>query len=295
MSIPLKHTPLKHTNGEQAVIGLLEKAVPQSEHALKAIRQHGFPTRRTEAWHYTDLRNLLKHYPDRAISDDGTAKSAFAACKNRLSCVELPIINGHYHPELAATLPQKILVANQSQKIKADNIAADDTIGLLNSALASDGLTIVVNENALIEDRLCLSHISSGECSSASRHNVKIGAGACAIFIERHFSASDHAALTNNICDLELGEGAVVTWVIDQQMSQKATLLGQLNVTLGRNADLTILSLNSGAKLVRQEIKVKVKGEGSDLKIRGVNLVGEGRAYRCYNTAGSSGARHHFK
>ncbi len=267
---------LKHTPGEDAILDVLRQAGAQAEIALQTIEEMGLPTRRVEAWHYTDLRKLLTRYPAKAQSDEIAAKAALAAIPSQFACVELPIIDGTYHPQLAGTLPQKMLVANQIGNVEPERIAKDDTIGMLNAGLATEGLTIVVNEDAEIEDMISLMHISSGEGSSASRHNIKIGAGASSIIIERHLSASDQPSTTNTVCDLELGEGAIVTWVINQEMAAGATHLGQLNVKLGKKADLTILSLNAGCRLVRQEINVEVAGEGSDLKIRGVNLVGEG-------------------
>jgi len=188
----------------------------------------------------------------------------------------LPIINGDYRQQLAGQLPQKVLISQNSSGGETSEFSNDDTIGWLNSGLAKDGLAIVVNEKAAIEERICLSHISEGESSSASRHNVKIGKSANAIFLERHLSADDSFSASNTVCDLEVGEGADVTWVIDQQMSEKAIRFGQLNVKLGADTKLTILLLNSGGKLVRQEINVKVKGENSNLNIRGVNLIGKG-------------------
>jgi len=270
MNLPLKHTP-----GEQAVLGLLQDAGLRANRALNEIRTRGLPTRRVEEWHYTDLRNLLKDYPKPANSSEAEAKAALAAVAGRFGGIELPIIDGRYYPGLATTLPQKILLASQSQGIDSASIDADDTINLLNSGLATDGLTIVINDEALIEDMILLTHIACGEGSSASRHNVKIGDGASAVFIERHLCATTNGTVTNTVCDLELGEGAIATWVIDQEISKNSTRFGQLNVKLGKNSDLTILSLNCGGKLVRQEINVRISGEGSDLKIRGVNLVGD--------------------
>ncbi|MEZ5801426.1 MAG: hypothetical protein R3D29_14370 [Nitratireductor sp.] len=43
-------------------------------------------------------------------------------------------------------------------------------------------------------------------------------------------------------------------------------------MTLGKDLRLTILALNAGWwQLVRREINVMVRGEGSDLKIRGAS------------------------
>lgn len=267
---------LKQTNGEEAVLGVLEKAGPQSVSAINLIKSQGLPTRRVETWHYTDLRNLLKDYPDTIAVDEARAKSVFEANRYSIASVELPIINGEYHQQLAGQIPQKVLVSQKSYSGETSEFSSDDTIGWLNSGLAKDGLAIVVNDKATIEERICLTHISQGESSSASRHNVKIGKSANAILLERHLSADDSFSASNTICDLEVGDGADVTWIVDQQMSEKATRFGQLNVNLGADTKLTILVLNSGGKLVRQEINVEVRGENSNLYIRGVNLIGEG-------------------
>jgi hypothetical protein len=81
------NTPVKHTTGEEALLGLLQKAGPQAAQTLKSINERGLPTRRVEAWHYTDLRNLLKHYPDVGSSNEATAKTAMATCKFELPSV----------------------------------------------------------------------------------------------------------------------------------------------------------------------------------------------------------------
>ena len=269
-------TNLKHTAGEEAILSTLENAGPQAVFALNAIKAAGLPTRRVEAWHYTDLRKLVSDYPQANQSNSAAVKATLDAIPSQFACVELPIIDGTFQADFASDAPKGMKIQNHLPLIEASKMRGDDTIGLLNSGLAQDGMSIEVEANATIKDMVSLMHIASGDGSNASRHSVKVASGATATFIERHLSANDKSATTNTLCNLEVGEDAVVTWVIDQQLSNTSTRFGQLNVTLGKNADLTILSLNSGGKLVRQEINVAVIGEGSDLKIRGVNLIGEG-------------------
>src|SRR5690606_38101954 len=47
----------------------------------------------------------------------------------------------------------------------------------------------------------------------------------------------------------------------------------QFNAWIGKDAQLTLFIMNAGGKLVRQEVRVLTKGEGSDFKLRGVNLL----------------------
>lgn len=268
--------PIKITNGEKAVLDLLREQGEQGSNAHERLTTNGLPTRRVEAWHYTDLRNLLKDYPPVATADAQAAKLALSAIKDGFDGAQLPIIDGFYQQDLASALPAGLDLKLQLPSVVAEDIAADDAIALINSGLANEGLTLAIDDNAQLIEMVSIVHFATGNASSAVRHNVHIGAGAQATFIERHLNADGQASLTNTRCDLELGEGAVVTWLIDQRMSENATRFGQLNVRLGKNANLTILSLNSGCVLSRQEIKIKVSGEGSDLTIKGVNLIGDG-------------------
>src|SRR5690606_40771178 len=50
---------------------------------------------------------------------------------------------------------------------------------------------------------------------------------------------------------------------------------GQVRVRLGANAKLKLYVGNAGGKLVRQEVRIDVEGEGSELTLRGVNLLGQ--------------------
>ena len=57
-------------------------------------------------------------------------------------------------------------------------------------------------------------------------------------------------------------------------MGDSDSHLAQVNFDLGTNAKLRLFIINAGGKLVRQEIHITVSGEGADLVLRGVNLLG---------------------
>ena len=61
------------TNLTEAESKLIEMAgdAPIAEQ----IAANGLPTRRVEAWHYTDLRNLLKQIPDTSFPVGGGERS----------------------------------------------------------------------------------------------------------------------------------------------------------------------------------------------------------------------------
>ncbi len=59
-----------------------------------------------------------------------------------------------------------------------------------------------------------------------------------------------------------------------QQQGAADTHLAQLRIKLGADANLRLFIINAGGKLVRQELRIDVEGEGTDLSVRGVNLLG---------------------
>ena len=70
-----------------------------------------------------------------------------------------------------------------------------------------------------------------------------------------------------------VGDGAELTWLIVQDQPDTATYFGQFNAWIGKDAKLVLFVMNAGGRLVRQEINVVTKGEGSTFTLRGINLL----------------------
>ena len=261
---------------EEAILAVAEPLLASDAkraQAAQTLRERGLPTRRVEAWHYTDLRNSLKAFGPlvQAPAADGIA-SFLAAHPAICEAVRLPFLDGHFLAEQADALPKGVSVTGGAAASGYRDAA--DAIAMLNTMLALDGVRIAIGRNSRIETPLALVHGCRNAGAAMLRHAVELDAGASAVFIEQHASNNGIAAHANTVTGLTLGEGASATWVIVQQEGDAATHLAQLNVTLGKDSRLTILALNAGGALVRREINVMVRGEGSDLRIRGVNLIG---------------------
>jgi len=260
---------LKHNAVEESLLAMAGESA-----AANSLRQYGLPTRRVEAWHYTDLRRLLKHVPARAEKlTDEQAREAAENYPRLLEAIRLPFHDGQFLEKFADEMPAGVAVTRYrgTQNL---NYTRDDAIGLLQGIMGAEGLKIDVAENADIDIPLGLPHTLGSEAYSGLTHSVSVGKGAKIAFVERYLSPDNLAAQVNAISHLSVGEGANVIWTIIQEHGDDVTHLAQLNVSLASDANLTILILNCGGKLVRQEINVSVEGERSELNIYGVNLVG---------------------
>ncbi|MEF2072333.1 Fe-S cluster assembly protein SufD [Consotaella aegiceratis] len=241
--------------------------------ALDILRQEGLPSRRTEAWHYTDLRNLLGRTAPEVVAGDEADDSLLP-----------PLLPNGYVVNVGSdggsTPPAGVTVETVDQQAEwnhsFNHLDRDfDTIRLLNVVFGAKASRVTVAEGqqptASIELRP-----EPGAAGSHAFAVCEVGAGAKATFVER-LSPGTASALSTGVAELALGDGAEVLWIVDQEKSGGETHLGQLNVRLGADAKLLLFVLNAGGALVRSEVHAVTEGEGADIRIRGVNLLADGQ------------------
>ncbi|MDW6023874.1 Fe-S cluster assembly protein SufD [Mesorhizobium sp. BAC0120] len=239
------------------------------DNAIESLKA-GLPTRRVEAWHYTDLRRLLNAVP--AFDASKVAKSVDPLIAG--SSV-LPVLNGVAAKRTVSI--EGVGVKRLEEMLQDGSFApalelrgTDDAVGAINAAFVADGFFLDIEAGAILESPIEVQNVQDGGQVHV-RLPVRVGAGAKATIVERQTGGG--AALVSSVSHLILGDDADVSWLIVQDHAEGATHLGQFNAELGKNAKLTLFVMNAGGRLVRQEIRVAAKGEGGVFTLRGVNLL----------------------
>jgi Fe-S cluster assembly protein SufD len=236
--------------------------------ALELLKA-GLPTRRVEAWHYTDLRRLLAVLPAAEAAPAKSVKPLLAgastiAVLNGASAAKMPSLDGVTFERLEEML-------RDGRFAPALALAgADDAIGAMNAAFVADGVFVDVAADAAPAAPIELQNIQNGGQTHV-RFPVRVGDRAKVTIVERQTGVG--GGLSTSISHLTVGEGAEVLWLILQERPEDAVHLGQFNAELGKDSRLTLFIMNAGGKLVRQEIKLATRGEGADFQLRGVNLL----------------------
>ena len=268
-----------HTAAEKAILDAFDQQMAnlpgdssvamKRDNAIELLKA-GLPTKRVESWHYTDLRRLLSSVPE--FTPPGSARVLPPLIEG--SSV-FAILDGQATGSLGAI--DGITVERVSEKLQDGSLAPaldlsgnDDAIGALNTAFVADGWYVSVADGTEVGAPVELQNIQDGGQAHV-RMPVRVGDGAKATIVERH--SGKEPGLTSSITNLVVGDGAEVLWLIVQEQPESATHLAQFNAWIGENAKLTLFVMNSGGKLVRQEIRVLTKGEGSDFQLRGINLL----------------------
>ncbi|MDQ0558410.1 Fe-S cluster assembly protein SufD [Rhizobium mesoamericanum] len=239
---------------------------------LDDLKRAGLPTRRIEAWHYTDLKTLLRAIPDQAGDAGSKARDPLVEQSSVLS-----VIQGV--PDLRASVDGLVisdyaaLLSNGTAATSLGALGSDDAIGRINGSFVRDGYVIDVPAETDLEAPVEIQFVHAGG-QTHTRLPVNFGANVKATVIERHLGVTSDAALVSHVSDITVGEGSELTWIIIQQQGTDDTHLGQIRIDLGADAKLKLFVINAGGKLVRQELHIKVTGEGADLTLRGINLLG---------------------
>jgi Fe-S cluster assembly protein SufD len=247
--------------------------------AFARFADAGLPTRRVEAWHYTDLRAAMADAaPILAAPTSGDIEAARLRLAGRERFApgpQLVLIGGRYIDKLSDRLPAGISVTEGA--VATDPV--DDPLAALNEALSPSGCTISVARGAEIVHPVTILHLANGTSAHSvySRSAITVDAGARASFVEvfegAHRGVQRHAATI-----VTLAKGAKARHVAVVGDEPGLHIETQI-CDLAETAELDAFGLVSGGDLTRRQIFVKMTGEEAKVSLGGLALIdGDRRA-----------------
>ena len=300
MSAQISNLP---QGAHQAVMSLMEAAKrieagasTGEETALrrKAREQFaalGLPTRRLEAWRYTDLVGALQGpLPPLSSSGDiqlkepfkGTLESLDAALEDARAqaggglSASIVFVDGRcsaQHSKLDK-LPKGVRLQAGYVPL-ADEDLDNDILGSLNLSLATEGFEIIVEPNAGAEAFIHLFFACTREepCSMHSRASVRLGKGANLKIFETHAGMRGVPCLQTHITDVTLDESAKREHACVEDNGTEHISLARLKARLKQEAQLSCAALGAGGKLVRREYNILFEGGGANAKLSALSLA----------------------
>jgi Fe-S cluster assembly protein SufD len=255
------------------------------EAALKNFAEKGFPTRRQEAWRFTNLTPLQRGAFPPAIVSAKTKPAldpyAFAGPAHRLV-----FVNGRFAPALSdlgalphgARLAAMADVLAEKPALAASVIEESDTAGnqpfaSLNAAFFADGFVLTLDPGVILNRPVAILHWADAAAprSHHLRNLVLLGAGSGARIVESH--AGEGGYWSNIVTAVRLAEGAALDHVTLQDESGEAIHFAVTRATLGNKARYDSFSLALGGRLSRQDLLMRLEGEGARLGLNGGYLL----------------------
>jgi Fe-S cluster assembly protein SufD len=254
------------------------------EQAAEAFRAEGLPTRRVEAWKYTDLRPVaeagfgeslssVSAVPELPAAHGGGARAVFVDGRFRadLSALsDLPYAAG----SVAAALPRL------EGRIGAVAPVAGLPIVALNAMLFEDGLLLTVPAGVAggVLDLLSLSSGGARPEACHPRHLIRLEAGASLTLIETAIGP-EHEGITlhNPVFEIEVAEGATLVHARLNQEGRQGFHLSNVHARVAAGGTYDNFTLNAGARLTRNEIHIALEGAGAAAHMNGAQLLAGGQ------------------
>jgi len=259
----------------------LQWVVAQRERATEAFRAQGFPTRRIEAWKYTDLAALsatvfgepLTGVDDAiALPATGNPRAVFVDGRFRADLSTLAGVP-YIVQNLAAALP------DMEGRLGAIARPEDHALAALNGMLFEDGLVVTVPGGVAGGVLELLSFATQSERAPAyhPRHLVQLAAGASLTLIETASGPANARYLHNPVYEIAVAAGARMNHGRLQMEGRESFFLSTVYAQVEAGGTYDNFSLIAGARLSRNEIHVALHGPGAEAHMNGVQLVADGQ------------------
>jgi Fe-S cluster assembly protein SufD len=236
--------------------------------AVASLQSSGLPTRRDEAWKYTDLAPV--------------ASLSFGAAPDRAATLPPPraaqravFVNGRFEASLS-TLPgfaAPLAARLDDAQGWLGTVAADGPLVAMNTALFEDGLVIDLPAGMAGGTLELLSLAASGDAPHGfhPRHLIRLGAGASLTLIES--CAGEGRTLHNPVFEISVAEGATLTHARINEEDRAAFHLAAIHARVAARGTYDSFVLNLGGRLTRGEIHVALEGPEATAHLNGAQLL----------------------
>ncbi|HSN83020.1 MAG TPA: Fe-S cluster assembly protein SufD [Polyangiales bacterium] len=233
--------------------------------AADALREKGLPTKKTEAWRFTPVRNVV----DREFHQREPGV-----------------------PSFGAPVPDGVTVRSLRQVLDADPGLVEGKLSLagvpehfaaLNTALFVDGVWIDVPAGCAVEDAVELVHSAPASKEPAvayPRVLITVGEGAELKVIESYVG-NESLQLTNSVVEIDVGRNAKVSHV--RVHENEGLHVGRVDVRQAADSSYRSTVVTMGGSLLRFDARCLLQGRGAECQLDGAYLV-EGKDHVDHHT-----------
>ena len=255
--------------------------------AAKHFAAVGFPTTRLEDWRFTNVLPIAEaNWP---LAQGGFAQAeALTAAVTIPGAVRLVIVNGQFAAGLSdlSTLPKGLRIASlrDGARDATDGIEthlgkvfsiATHPFAALNTSFLDDGVAIMVTKGAIVETPVHVVVVTGGDTPVVAHPRVLIVAGENSqVRVAQTFiGVPDTAYFNNAVIEVVVGPSALVQLYTDQRESDQAFHIANIQAHVDTKGVFESHAFSTGARIMRHDIGIGLKGEGADCTMNGVYLA----------------------
>ncbi len=261
------------------------------EQAMQHFMRLGYPTRKLEAWKYTDLGQTLDipYHVDLNPTKEKVNLDAIFRCEiHNFETYLFSQRNGWYVWETTpfSTLPEGAFAGSIRSAKKMFPKLFEQHFGkyadiesgaleALNTAFAMDGIFIYVPDHVVIEKPVQMVNIVDAEHNLfiQPRNLIILGKNARLTLVHCDDSLRHSHNFTNAVSEFFLAENASLDYYKLQNKDDDCTLINNNYFHLSDYSRLTSNTLTFNGGLIRNESKVRIDGSGAEANLYGLYLM----------------------
>ena len=265
------------------------------EDAFGAFAAAGLPHRRVEAWHYTDLRTMMREVLPLAPKPDGSALGTInqeLAGRPSLGGGRLVIVDGTFVPSLSDPLPDGATVRSLAEVLgegrpelidllAAKDFGEGDAVLALNAAMMQDGVVIEVAPDAELLEPIEIVYATATQAPSARffRSLVVVGTDAKVQVAETCLGRGGRSGQTFGCLIFHVGDKAEVRHTSSITRTEMGSVrIDSFVADVGAGVTFDSFALVDGEGLTRRQLFMHFSGNDAKARLRGVSLL-QGREH----------------
>jgi len=258
---------------------------------IKAFDQIGLPSAKHEEYKFTNLGKILEkkfewispHHTSETIDIDTLATFQIP----NLDAHSIVFVNGvyseslsdHDNAQVAITELQK---AKETHKDIFDKhfgqhaTYKEDAFAALNTAFITNGTFIKVDKNVVVDKPIAIYNLSdatANESVNYPRNLILAGISSQVSVIEIFGTIGDHNTLVNTVTEIAMEQNAIVDYYKIGNDSEQAYHVGMTQVHQANNSTFTANTIAFGGGMIRNNLQIKVDGEGCTANMNGLYLL----------------------
>jgi len=259
---------------------------------LARFSENGFPALHDEDWKYTNVKAIAE-LPFKPVTEL-TASLPTAADLEKFHFLKtsetlLVFVDGQFAPSISklpaaqkgvliTTLKDALTKVPELIEQKLSKLSTLDANGFtgLNTAYFEDGVFIHVDSGQTVDQPVHALFISTGLEPGATAHirNLIVAdASSQLTYLENFVSLGGAAILTSAVNEFYIGDNANVEHLKFQEEDTKAYHIAGMYSEIGRDTRFRSHSIALGAKLSRNNIRMRLSGPGSEAVLNGLYLT----------------------
>lgn len=258
-------------------------AAPWQEAGRQALLKQPFPTRKTEAWKYTDLKPLLKRSYRLSAALPAADPAAWAI--PGLDADRLVFLNGRYAPALSDLSRNREVLEISSLADLAGPLAEQvgelaapdaDLFAALNAAYAQEGICIRLAPGKAAPAPLHLLYLTvpdGTELLAQTRNLILLERSADLKIVESQHTAGEGSSLRNVVTEIHVGENAGLEYIRLQQESERAVQIDRTEIRIAADARCSVFTFTLGGELVRNSLTMRLAGPNAEAHLLGAYVL----------------------